>query len=272
MLDLTKLNDYSICKIIFYEFEKYSEFDDLIDDLDLFNLVFANNGLFQVLKNRLFITVAKTSVLYKNTKLNTLHDDYIYQIFPKAPKECFDKILDLFKYVCNKTKYELMVNLYFDIDKEQFIIDIVDQEISGASIRYKYNDKYEFSDKYIRYLQIHSHNTMSAHFSPTDNQDEKNKIPCYYGVIGNLNKPIFSYQFRVWTGLNFKDVEISDIFEGFEENNKINISSDEKKILEDIILKSEKIKKDKSKNNNLFKTIQNDFDDNQFLEDFCGQI
>jgi len=88
----------------------------------------------------------------------------IHSSLPKPKLSVFNEILEMFKYVCNKSNYELCVNLYYDTLNSEFKLSLHDQIISGAKVNYDYDENLELSDRYIRYLQIHSHNTMPAFF------------------------------------------------------------------------------------------------------------
>ncbi len=232
-MELHNINDFSMNKVIFYINGETQ--DSLFEKLDYSNLVFANDGIYQVIKNDLFLIIKKTQTQYSNTALAELEDNQIIQFIPKPAQEYLDKIVDLFRYVNDKSKNELMINLYYDKENNDFIIDIVDQVISGALVTYKYDQTYEMDQRYVRYLQVHSHNVMSANFSSIDNKDETNKILSYFGVIGKLQKynNTFESKFRIWSGVDFLEVNIDEVF-----NTEIclaNISTDEKAILDNII-------------------------------------
>ena len=265
---LELINDFSMYKIIFY-FKEMS-LDELINQLDPFNIVVCGNGLFQSIRNDLLVSFDSLPLNYNNTELNEI-DSNIIQLLRKPEEKYLNKILDMFRFVNNKTKNELMTNLYYDKKHDEFIIDLCKQIINSGSIEYEYNKKYENNSRYIRYLQIHSHHSMSAHFSSTDNNDEKNKIPCYFGVIGRLKENSKSYDssFRIWTGHNFITLDISDIFD--MEVDKIDLSKNEKEMLNEIIESSEKeTNKTTTDFLNVFKNIEldlDDFEESQILMD-----
>jgi len=157
-------------------------------------------------------------IKYSNTSLDSLITNVgIQQFLPKPEIIVFSEILEIFKYICNKTNYELCINLYYDTLKDNFKLNIPDQIVSVASIKYNYNEDIELSDRYIRYLQIHSHNTMPAFFSKTDNADEAFTNLCYYGVVGKISKESTFYNidmiFRIWNGINFVNVDLNNVFD-----------------------------------------------------------
>ncbi len=214
-IDLQTINDNSLSKTIFY-IKGICE-DELIDSLDYFNIVFASNGVFQVNKNPLFIHFKKININYSNDSLQYIDDGKLIQLIQKPNIEIMYKIIDIFVYVKDKITYEIMINLYFDTIKNDFVIDIVDQKISAGSIEYTYNDFYENDSRYIRYLQIHSHHLMKAFFSSTDDSDEKNTCQCYFGVVGKLNtKYLFDHKYRIYSNNEFVSLEPQYIFDGFK--------------------------------------------------------
>lgn len=182
------------------------------------NLLLAGDGIFFVQKTGFGATYDKLNVAFKNSSLEKVGDIFaLTTTLPKPSKEVLETILECFKYINGKTKEEVMVNLYWDTVDEKFIIDLNTQIISKVLVDYKYSDKYEMNDRYVRYAQIHSHHSMAANFSGTDNNDEKFKIPCYFGVIGKLqldsNIYTMDHTFRVWTGVRFVEVGMEDVFD-----------------------------------------------------------
>ena len=122
----------------------------------------------------------------------------------------------MFKYVCNKTKWELCVNVYYDTVNKNFKLNLHDQIISGTKADYKYDENFEMSNRYIRYLQIHSHNTMGANFSGIDDRDENYSSLCFCGVIGKISPESKFYnvdmKYRIWSGTRFTDLDFEDVF------------------------------------------------------------
>jgi hypothetical protein len=212
---LKNINNGSITKVIFYNSE-----DDLSrENLDSFNIIFAGNGVYSCIKNTFGCIFDKIQG-FKYTNMNLLEFEYetvVYPNVPKLPLGMFDEIVQAFKYVSNKTKDELMFNVYWDIENEGFILDLVKQDISPGHIKYEYSREFELDENYIRYLQIHSHNTMTANFSTTDNNDETGRIACYFGVLGSFKDSTtclnVDNKFRVYTGSRFVEMDIASIIE-----------------------------------------------------------
>jgi hypothetical protein len=227
-IDLEKINGRSLMNVFFDIKDKPIK----LKDLDYMNLIFSGDGLFLVLKSRFGMTYERTDQPYKNLSLTTYNFDWAFKpLLPKAPKDMFVEILECFKYVVDKTRDELLIIVYYDTLNEKFIMDIVKlQIVAGASVKYAYNKKYEMEERYIKYLEIHSHNTMTAGFSGTDNHDESGRTMYFCGVIGKIdqNSNIYNVdqKFRIWTGNRFRDIlpwEVFDVYvptPGVNEENK----------------------------------------------------
>jgi len=216
MTDLTEINEHSIMNVLFDQKDNQIN----IEQLDYLNLVFTRDGIFLVQKNRFGISFERINQPYKNRSLRRYKFNWATESFIKKPdKLMFEEILECFKYIAKETKEELLIILYWDTIEEKHIMDIVKvQLITGGSVKYAYNKKYEMEDRYIKYLEIHSHNTMGANFSGTDNGDEK-KILCFYGVIGKISEHSNIYsvdqKFRIWTGKEFREVNPWEVFDSY---------------------------------------------------------
>lgn len=215
---MNKINSGSITKIIYYSEEK--SFDGLINELDYFNIIFTKNGVFNCIKNKLFIVFKKINNLkYKNIELNSIDDLSIIQLIRKPEKEILDTIIEIFSYVNGKVGYEFIINLYYDVNNNNFVLDYKNQKISQTSVNYEYNAKYENSDEYIRYLQVHSHQNMKAYFSSIDDSDEEYSCASYFGVIGNIgSKYNIQQKYRIFVN-EFIDISPDFIFNGLDKKN-----------------------------------------------------
>jgi len=95
-------------------------------------------------------------------------------------------------------------------DNSEYFMHIADQEVSGASVKFKRDPDLEQTHTLV--LDIHSHNTMGAFFSGTDNADEKEAR--VYGVIGKLNQEWPEMKFRAGDGNGgWIELSVYDVFE-----------------------------------------------------------
>lgn len=212
---LQKINTTSLAKVIFYK-EPFQEF---IKSLDFYNIVFTKTGVYVVLNNKFGTSFDQiNNIKYSNNQLDDLEFETMVITSTTKPKlDMFNEILEMFKYVCNKTKWELCVNVYYDTVDKVFKLNLHDQIISGTKTAYEYDENFEMSSRYIRYLQIHSHNTMGANFSGIDDTDENYSSLCFCGVIGKITSESKFYnvdmKYRIWSGIRFINLEFDDIFD-----------------------------------------------------------
>ena len=144
----------------------------------------------------------------------------------KVPMRLLFEVIAFFKSVMdNKMKdvlgsgkshgqheYEAMANIVYNINTKEYRVTIPTQRVSKASVSYE-RDDYQEADGDIKVVDIHSHNTMSAFFSGTDNNDDKSNY-CYSGVVGKLDNPNPSTVRRLNLGEErYTDLKIADIFE-----------------------------------------------------------
>jgi len=69
-------------------------------------------------------------------------------------------------------------------------------------------------ERYIHFMDVHSHNSMRAFFSPIDDADEK--ATRLYTVIGNLDKYLPDIKTRFSNGGTFHEIDPSEVFEQVE--------------------------------------------------------
>lgn len=117
---------------------------------------------------------------------------------PKIPGKLLSQTLAFFRAYCQEwDQNEVMTIIYWDILKKEYILDCPIQEVSKVHIHATFNQKYigRNSERYVPIMHIHSHNTMEAHFSAVDNQNEKRYM--LYMVVGRLDEQRPSISLRV---------------------------------------------------------------------------
>lgn len=248
MENVDKINEGSIQNIVFLNNS------DSLEKLGQYkNLLFTKQGMYQVQENLFGRSFSKLNIPYKNLLLKDidLGQEKLDVKIKKPKKEILQYIIDCFKFVQKKSKNELLINVYYNIKKDDFKVELpVNQIISGANDKYNYNEM-EFDENYVRYLQIHSHHSMSPSPSSDDNNHEQNML-CFYGIIGNLNQGTdinnVSYTFRYWTGVpnHFVYVQKEDVFD-FPKVKKNDLDSETLGKLNYIIKNSQKEKKKNNK-------------------------
>jgi hypothetical protein len=106
--------------------------------------------------------------------------------------------------------------ILWDKEEGKYVLHCPIQRVSGASVDYVL-DLAEFpSARYFQVASCHSHNSMGAFFSGTDDGDEKGDM--IYFVMGQLDKKVPAYKIRASVkGKQICFLQLSDIFQIAEE-------------------------------------------------------
>jgi PRTRC genetic system protein A len=130
---------------------------------------------------------------------------------PLIPKDIMIKIISFFRsYINEEWEREVLVNIYWDKQNCEYVVDAPEQTVTKASVESRENPVYT-SDRYIHYMDIHSHNSMKAFFSSVDDNDEK--ATRLYTVIGHLNEYFPDIKTRISNGGKFLNIEPGQVFE-----------------------------------------------------------
>jgi hypothetical protein len=123
------------------------------------------------------------------------------------------KVIGFFRHYARRgDDNEALVNIYWDKDNGEFIADIPEQVVTKVSVDSRINRMFA-GERYIHYMDIHSHNTMRAFFSKTDDNDEK--ATRLYTVIGKLNGYVPEIKTRISNGGTFLEIDPAEVFEHF---------------------------------------------------------
>lgn len=133
---------------------------------------------------------------------------------PKIPASLLGTAISFFRSIQNKYSSEVFLQFYYDFKDESYTIHCPKQTVSGASVRYINDEIFEDPNK-ILVFEIHSHSTMGAFFSSTDDNDEK--ADRFYGVVGKVNDFFPEVKMRLSVGGRTSDIEVADIFDLDEE-------------------------------------------------------
>ena len=132
---------------------------------------------------------------------------------PKIPYEMLAQIISFFRsYVTNEEALEAMVYVYWSNAEHAYFAYAPKQTVTSDSIHTTLPD---LEDDFTLVMEIHSHNTMEAFFSPTDNADEK--ATRLYTVIGRLDKLFPDLKTRASVGGKFIEVSPAEVFEMAQE-------------------------------------------------------
>ena len=125
---------------------------------------------------------------------------------PKVPFALLQYVIAYFRQDLSK---EAMVYIVWNMAARSYQIQNVDYEATKVECRY---GPTFFSKRVIPVMQVHSHNTMPAIFSQTDDHDQV--ITGLYGVIGELDTDHPSVTVRASFEGKFLNLPLTDIFDG----------------------------------------------------------
>ena len=139
---------------------------------------------------------------------------------PRVPFRMLSQTVAFFKAVEKKSGSEALVQIWWNTVEKAHHIHCPDQTVSGGSVNHRSDfdrDQArtpEGAAIWLHVMDIHSHNTMSAFWSGTDNGDEM-KAPegRMFGVIGKMRQAIPDWKWRIRSRDGFIDLNIDDLFE-----------------------------------------------------------
>jgi len=137
---------------------------------------------------------------------------------PPVPLRQLQDIISFFKMMAKDGNNEALANLYWDKQDEKFITDIPQQSVSMFAVKGQINPAYD-NDRYIHYMDIHSHNSMGAYFSATDDADEK--ATRVYAVVGNVLSYFPEIKVRISNGGKFLEIDPCVVFEDWGKASKL---------------------------------------------------
>ena len=169
----------------------------------------SDGKIYEVRNNRIGTFVAEAD----NVSLFTKVRAGFIPALPKIPYSILSEIIAFFKtFVTEKSENEAMANIYWSFEEEKYRVHVPKQKVSKASVDTNLPDIDE--DKFLLVMEVHSHNTMSAVFSKTDDMDEI--ATRLYTVIGRLDKVFPDMTTRVSVGGKHLTINPSIVFDGID--------------------------------------------------------
>jgi len=140
---------------------------------------------------------------------------------PPVPRELLLDVISFFRSLIDDGKnYEAIVNIYRDREKGEYIAVIPKQRVTATKAESELTDAYP-PERYLHYMDIHSHNVMAARFSMQDDRDEK--ATRIYAVIGRLDKPIPEMGVRISNGGKHLLIDPATVFEASADYNPVRL-------------------------------------------------
>lgn len=134
---------------------------------------------------------------------------------PPIPMSLMGQIIAFFRsFMKENEEYEALALIYWDKEERRFFAYVPKQTVSKDDITADLTDcPYDDGERYIRYADIHSHNSMEAFFSGTDDEDERGTG--LYMVLGELDHFFPEIETRIACG-NFVNIDPAVVIEGLE--------------------------------------------------------
>jgi hypothetical protein len=150
------------------------------------------------------------------TELETVRAGFIPAL-PLIPMSLMGQIISFFRSFMRKyEEYEALVLIYWDKEEQRFFAYVPKQTVRKEHVEADLREcPYDDEQRYIRYADIHSHNSMEAFFSGVDDRDERGTG--LYLVLGQLDHFYPEIKARISCGGSFVDLDPATVIEGLEE-------------------------------------------------------
>jgi hypothetical protein len=192
-----------------YHLEKGDDVSQMCDDIEKTSYILAHDGLWLLKKTDFFWSLRAAKVPNAVEKTEALINTHG---LPLVPKEEMDTAIAFFRRVYAIHKSEAALILYWLPGTTQFKWTCPKQTVAPASVNY--SDVPHPGEGWIVLLHMHSHASMSAFHSGTDDHDEK-FVDGYNITIGKLNTPGYEFECRIMIGgLSLKS-KMEDIVENW---------------------------------------------------------
>lgn len=181
--------------------------------------VLQGTGLYKVYKGQLALY---STQLAKGPfpGLDSFFSDGMVLSIPKIPYKYLQEFIDLCVEVNNDCNSEIFAMLFYKDNNYEWVVP--EQTIGGASVDLTTTGKNTISEYYnkgyLAVIEAHSHNTMDAFFSATDNKD-KITIEPFDMVVGNVNLYNPSILIRYKTDVGFTNISVESLFESAPQKN-----------------------------------------------------
>lgn len=173
------------------------------------NIVASRDGRLYEIRHSALGTISVPASENTLRKLNEVPTGFLFSL-PKIPGELLEMIVSFFRFYCTTwQRNEAMLRILWHPTEHFYTLNCPVQTVSEATV----HAELETIDPFIEVMQIHSHNSMPAFFSSTDNEDEQQFL--LYGVVGNLAESIPELILRVGVNGQFFTLSPEQIFTPF---------------------------------------------------------
>lgn len=130
---------------------------------------------------------------------------------PPVPLALFLQIVAFFRsFLREGQEWEALAHLYWDKAQEEYRVVVPTQWVGKASVDAVLGEEEALDEeRYLHFADIHSHNTMAAKFSLTDNQDER--ATRVYLVVGRLDRYFPQVEARISCNGRFVPIPVEQV-------------------------------------------------------------
>ncbi len=133
---------------------------------------------------------------------------------PLVPMELLAQIISFFRCcMSGPEEFEALAHIFWDREEEKFVAHIPKQRVTKAHIDADLTQEDLPEDRYLHYIDIHSHNSMEAKFSRVDDEDER--ATRIYIVVGRLDKFFPDITVRMSCGGSYLELPPGCVLESF---------------------------------------------------------
>ena len=133
---------------------------------------------------------------------------------PLVPMELLAQIISFFRCcMSGPEEFEALAHIFWDREEEKFVAHIPKQRVTKAHIDADLTQEDLPEDRYLHYIDIHSHNSMEAKFSRVDDEDER--ATRIYIVVGRLDKFFPDVTVRMSCGGAYLELNPGCVLESF---------------------------------------------------------
>lgn len=189
----------------------YHSVEDAADSGAVIAFVPSSDGkVYEVRRNKIGTFIAES---YNGSILQNIRAGFIPAL-PKIPYQMLSEIIAFFKsYVVDTGELEAYVNIYWSLREQKYYVHVPRQWVTKDSVNALIPGT-DDDDEYILVMEVHSHNSMEAAFSFTDNQDER--ATRLYTVIGRMDKVFPDITTRFAVGGKHVEIRPSLVFDCIE--------------------------------------------------------
>ena len=135
---------------------------------------------------------------------------------PLIPMSLIGQIIAFFRsFMREHEEYEALALIYWDKLEQEYFAYVPKQTVQKSHLDADLSDcPYDDESRFIRYADIHSHNSMEAFFSAEDDWDESETG--LYLVLGELDHFFPEIKARIFCGGSFVPIDPGTVIEGLE--------------------------------------------------------